>query len=52
MKNLISNYGEEGSYSVIWNGTGNDDQKVASGVYICRLEKINGAVNHKMLMLK
>ena len=52
VKNLISNYGEEGSYSVIWNGTSNDDQKVSSGVYICRLEKINGAVNHKMLMLK
>ena len=52
VKNLISNYGEEGSYSVIWNGTSNDDQKVASGVYICRLEKINGTINHKMLMLK
>ena len=52
VNNLVSKFGKEGSYSLIWNGTNNYGKKVVSGIYICRLETVNGIFDNKMLLLK
>jgi hypothetical protein len=40
------------NFSVIWNGTDQNNQHVASGVYLCKLKSGNIEVSRKMLLLK
>jgi hypothetical protein len=44
---------EPGVYQIVWDGTNNEGQKVASGIYFCRMEA-NGDIRkvRKMLLLK
>ena len=52
VKNLISKFGQKGGYEIKWDGTNNFGRKVVSGVYICRLETMNGITDNKMILLK
>jgi hypothetical protein len=49
---LIDSYQEAGSQSVVWNGTNNQGQSVASGVYFYRIEAEGFSATKKMMMLK
>ncbi len=52
IKNLISKFGQKGGYDLQWDGTNNFGQKVVSGVYIYRLQTLNGTMDKKMILLK
>ena len=52
VKTLVNEIKEPGKYSVTWNGKGNNNEKAASGIYICRLEAGNYAQMKKMILLK
>ena len=41
-----------GRYQVVWDGTDDAGEKVASGVYLYRLKVGNGEVTRKMILLK
>jgi hypothetical protein len=43
---------DAGSYRVVWSGRDAWDRAVASGIYLYRLAGTEGAVTHKMVMLK
>ncbi|RLC48016.1 MAG: hypothetical protein DRI23_10800 [Candidatus Cloacimonadota bacterium] len=40
------------TYSIVWNGTDDNDQPVSSGVYLVRLNTGNTQVSKKMLLMK
>jgi len=42
----------DGFYSVVWNGTNDSEQQVASGIYFCRLTTGDFSVSRKMLLMK
>ncbi|MFC1550762.1 T9SS type A sorting domain-containing protein [Candidatus Neomarinimicrobiota bacterium] len=41
-----------GKYSIQWNGTDMNDQKLSSGIYLMRMEINNHASTRKMMLLK
>jgi flagellar hook assembly protein FlgD len=49
---LVSDQLDAGHHSVIWNGTNERGDAVASGVYFYRLQTSMGSVSRKMMLLK
>jgi N-acetylneuraminic acid mutarotase len=49
---LVNSEHAANSYSIIWNGTNSQGEKVASAVYIYRLRAGNFVQNRRMLLLK
>jgi len=58
IRTLINEYHEPGEYSVIWNGTDDNGQRVGSGLYLYRLNVRDGmnvdctVSTRKMILLK
>jgi len=52
IKTLISETLRKGSHHIIWDGKTSDDEKVTSGVYLCKLKTGNITSNKKMTLLK
>ncbi len=53
VKTLLNNKDmQKGAHEVVWDGTNNYNQKVASGQYICTLKYGNFAKSIKMTLLK
>jgi len=52
VKTLVSANQAAGFKEVAWDGTNNSGAKVASGIYIYRLEANNFVASHKMLLMK
>ena len=52
IRTLISTHQDEGRYMATWDGTNNQGAKVASGVYIYRLEAGEFTMAKKMTLLK
>jgi flagellar hook assembly protein FlgD len=52
VRTLINESKEPGRYTAIWDGRNNENQNVASGLYICRIKAGNFVNVKKMLMLK
>lgn len=49
---LADEYFATGDHTVTWNGTGTSGQRVASGVYFCRIQTGTTTMTKKMLLLK
>jgi hypothetical protein len=49
---LVDKYQEAGVFEVEWNGKDNRGERVASGVYFCRLSAAGHVTTHKMVLLK
>jgi hypothetical protein len=49
---LVSGYQQAGAHQVLWNGTDDAGQPVASGVYLCRLADGRSTQARPMLLLK
>jgi hypothetical protein len=52
IKQLYSGNLASGAHNLIWNGTDNIGNAVASGVYFYRLRTKQGTVSRKMLLVK
>lgn len=52
VKNLVNDVLTPGEYKVQWNGTNRDERKVASGIYLYRLQVGSESDTKKMLLLK
>ena len=50
IKKLVSDSREPGHYSIIWNGTNNNGNKVTSGPYIVEIRQDNYLDTKKMLV--
>ena len=49
---LASGSRAAGSYSVAWDGSGDDSQPVASGVYLYRLQTSEGVAVRKLILIR
>jgi Putative metal-binding motif/FlgD Ig-like domain len=52
VKTLVDGTRSKGLNRVVWDGRGNDGQKVASGSYICRLDSGGRVLTQRVSMLK
>ena len=52
VKSLVSDYKDAGSYEVVWKGSNNDNQKVASGQYILKMTAPGFSKTQQMTFLK
>ena len=52
VKTLVNENQNAGNYNIIWDGTNDNDDKVASGLYIYRIITSDYVESKKMLMLK
>ena len=52
VRTLVSEKQERGQHRVVWNGTDERNQKVASGCYFYRLETGSYHSTHKMVLMK
>ncbi len=52
VRTLVNNRLTAGWHSIIWNGKDNNDRKVASGVYFCRLDANGFTVVKRLVQLK
>ncbi len=52
LRELVDSYYDSGEYSIIWDGTGDNNQQVGSGIYIYRMISNNYQETRKMIMLK
>ncbi len=52
VKTLINDYRNNGEYSVIWDGTDDNDRSVSSGVYYYRMRTKNDSDTKKMVLMK
>jgi hypothetical protein len=52
VKTLVNAYRQPGSYTVNWNCHGNDNRRVANGVYMARMESEGRAVTNKMVVVR
>ncbi|MCF7792817.1 MAG: S8 family serine peptidase [Candidatus Cloacimonetes bacterium] len=48
----VEGYGTSPSYSVVWNGTDNNNKPVSSGIYFARLQAGNQIFTRKMVLMK
>jgi hypothetical protein len=49
---LVDRYQEAGTYEIVWNGTNDFGERVASGMYFCQLTTSGARESHKMILLK
>jgi photosystem II stability/assembly factor-like uncharacterized protein len=52
VKTLDNEYKNAGNYSVIWNGTDDNNRKMSEGVYFCILRTDGKSLKQKILMVK
>lgn len=52
VKTIASGNYSPGNYKYIWNGEDESNNKVSSGIYICRLRAENFSASKKMVLLK
>jgi hypothetical protein len=52
IRTLVDEEQRSGTYTIEWDGTNNDGQRVSSGVYFYRLKRGEVAQSMKMLLLK
>lgn len=52
VKVLLDDYHEAGSYTIQWDGTDNNDNRVASGMYLYRLTSGDYTESKKMILVK
>jgi hypothetical protein len=52
IKSLANQNYSAGTHTLTWNGTDKNNHKVASGVYLYRLEAGNEVLSNKMILLK
>lgn len=52
VKTLVEAKKLAGWHDVVWDGTNDADQRVASGIYICRLESSGLTASRKMVFIK
>ncbi|GEM_PF-5436474 len=52
VRQIVNEQQKNGSYSVTWDGTDSNNNKVSSGVYFFRLETAEGTRSRKCLLLK
>lgn len=51
VKTLENRWVNAGNYQSYWNGTGDDGQRVSSGIYFCRLTLQDGSVETRQMLL-
>jgi hypothetical protein len=52
VKTLVNESKQTGIYSVIWNGTNDNNRKIGEGVYFCILKTDEKSLKQKILMVK
>jgi len=52
VKALVNSYKNPGNYSVIWDGTDNQNKKVSSGIYYYRLQVCNRVKTKSLTLVK
>jgi flagellar hook assembly protein FlgD len=52
VNDLLNDYLAAGDHRLRWNGQNDDGQRVASGIYFCRLEHGGRVIAAKMLLVK
>ena len=52
IKELFNQYVQQGNFNVVWNGTDSRGNKVASGIYIYKMESQNYTMSKKMVLMK
>lgn len=52
VRTIVNGKKSAGIYSVLWDGTDDNGNKVASGIYFCNLEMKNQKITSKMILLK
>ena len=52
VKTVASGNYNPGNYTYLWNGEDDNNNKVSSGIYICRLRADNYSASKKMVLLK
>ncbi|HNC48511.1 MAG TPA: FlgD immunoglobulin-like domain containing protein, partial [bacterium] len=52
IRNLISEQRTAGYHNVMWDGKNQKGSAVPSGIYIYRLETVDGILSKKMVLLK
>ncbi|MDZ7341059.1 MAG: hypothetical protein ONB27_06840, partial [candidate division KSB1 bacterium] len=52
VKRLVDEVRGPGFHSVVWNGTDEAQQRVASGIYICRFSAGEVVLNRKLVLAK
>jgi flagellar hook assembly protein FlgD len=52
VRTLIDGPLERGRHRIIWSGQDDDGERVASGVYFCRMTAGEAAMTRKMVLLR
>ena len=52
VKSLVNKYHAPGRFSVVWDGTNNNGDKVAAGMYLYKIKSGNFTSMEKMIFLK
>ncbi len=52
VKTLVNQEYSPGNHSILWNGDDGSNMKVASGMYLCRLQSDGFVATNKLLMMK
>jgi len=52
VKTLVNSLLEKGAYNLSWNGTDDDNKRVASGIFFYRLTNGKDALTRKMILIK
>ena len=52
VKTLIDSKYEAGNHKIVWNGRNSNEQRVASGLYFCKMETKEKSVTKKMILMK
>jgi len=52
IKRLVDQVFDAGVHSVVWNGTDKTQQKLSSGIYICRFSAGEVVINRKLILAK
>jgi flagellar hook assembly protein FlgD len=49
---LLQDKLEFGQHNIVWNGTDENGRRVASGVYLCKMQSENKTQSIKLMILK
>jgi hypothetical protein len=52
IRELFNQYVQQGSFNIVWNGADSRGNKVASGIYIYKMESQNYTMSKKMVLMK